>query len=391
MRKLASVCVVMLGVLIGLPGCGSDAGHSASVDSGYVVLGYSELGMHCMNQDFSELAILPPFNNLRAQVIKQGPGPHGPMIVDSGVVVLYSVPGNTHSADKTNFWDYASTLFGVALAPEVGLTGNGLSGVMVPTGMNDWGATGIPLTPQTDGGTVDPFQLAEVTVQVDGAPVAQARPVIPVSWEIRCDLCHNTPGISTALDILQAHDRNYATDLENAQPVLCGSCHAQAPLGTTGAPGVPSLSSSMHLSHASRMSAITLQPACYACHPGIVTQCLRDVHHMIGMDCNSCHVSMEAVGDASRSPWVDLPRCMDCHSRANFMFEEEGKLYRESRSHHGIYCAACHGSPHAVAPSTVAADNVQAMEFQGHAGTIDQCSRCHINLPESSLFHHHLE
>ena len=30
----------------------------------YVVLGYNELGMHCMNEDFSEICILPPFNTL---------------------------------------------------------------------------------------------------------------------------------------------------------------------------------------------------------------------------------------------------------------------------------------------------------------------------------------
>ena len=32
--------------------------------SSYVVLGYNDLGMHCMNQDFSQLCILPPFNTL---------------------------------------------------------------------------------------------------------------------------------------------------------------------------------------------------------------------------------------------------------------------------------------------------------------------------------------
>jgi len=65
------------------------------------VLGYNELGMHCMNQDFSELMLLPPYNNLRAQVILRG---EEPQLLTSGVTVSYSVPGNTTSADKTNFW-----------------------------------------------------------------------------------------------------------------------------------------------------------------------------------------------------------------------------------------------------------------------------------------------
>jgi len=76
----------------------------AIVNTPWVVLGYNELGMHCMNQDFSEICILPPFNNLRAQVIVRGEDPH---IVTSGATVSYKVPGNTSSAGKTNFWTYA--------------------------------------------------------------------------------------------------------------------------------------------------------------------------------------------------------------------------------------------------------------------------------------------
>ena len=114
----------------------------------FVVLGYNDLGMHCMNQDFSQLCILPPFNNLHAQVIdRRG---EEPRIASSGVSVLYSIPGNTISTTKTNFWSYAPALFGVDLPPNIGLTGNGLSGVMVPTGANDWVVTGIPVTPFDD-------------------------------------------------------------------------------------------------------------------------------------------------------------------------------------------------------------------------------------------------
>ena len=38
----------------------------------YRVLANNDLGMHCSQEDFSEICILPPFNNLRAQVIKPG-------------------------------------------------------------------------------------------------------------------------------------------------------------------------------------------------------------------------------------------------------------------------------------------------------------------------------
>ncbi len=160
------------------------------IDS-YVVLGYNDLGMHCMNQDFSQLCILPPFNTLRAQVIKRG---KEPSIVTRGVVVQYRVPGNTQSINKTNFWSFDQVLFGVDLPANVGLTGNGLSGVMQPTGNNDWAATGIPITPITDANLLDPYQLAEIKVLQKGKVLDATHAVVPVSWEISCNLCH-APGL----------------------------------------------------------------------------------------------------------------------------------------------------------------------------------------------------
>ncbi len=50
----------------------------------YAVLGWNNLGMHCYNPDFSNLAILPPYNTLVAQVIRVG---DPPQIVTSGVIV----------------------------------------------------------------------------------------------------------------------------------------------------------------------------------------------------------------------------------------------------------------------------------------------------------------
>mgnify|MGYP005847689291 CR=1 FL=1 len=44
-------------------------------DDEYVVLGWNDLGMHCYNRDFQDLAVLPPYNNLWAQVIKRGDPP----------------------------------------------------------------------------------------------------------------------------------------------------------------------------------------------------------------------------------------------------------------------------------------------------------------------------
>ena len=98
----------------------------------FIAFGYNELGMHCMNQDFSEFMLLPPYNNLRAQILERGG--EDPRIVTSGVTVNYTIPSNTHSSDKTNFWTYAQALLGATPAPDVGLTGHGLSGTMALTG-----------------------------------------------------------------------------------------------------------------------------------------------------------------------------------------------------------------------------------------------------------------
>lgn len=361
-----------------------------------VVLGFNDLGMHCMNDDFSELCILPPYNNLHAQVIDRSGGE--PHIVTSGVQVNYSIPGNTRSSTKTNFWAYAQKLFGLKapLAKDVGLTGNKLSGKMTAGTTGDWAATGIPITPVPDAGGYNAFQLGLIQVVKSGKLQATTQAVVPVSWEISCNICHNTPGISVATDILRRHDRIHGTALEaqksHGSPVLCAACHADPALGTKGVAGVKPMSQAMHGAHADRMApaASYVSNTCYACHPGKQTECLRDVHFQNGMTCTDCHVGgMKALGNLARTAWVDEPKCGDCHrkTRPDLVYEEPGKLYKESRGHNGVKCASCHGSPHAITPTVVPADNVQAIALQGRAGTINDCKVCHTAAPDDRFNH----
>ena len=362
----------------------------------YVVLGYNDLGMHCMNQNFSELCILPPFNTLHAQVIRRG---EEPQIIASGANVRYALPNNTDSTSKTNFWDYAPALFGVQLPANVGLTGNGLKGLMKPTGDNDFSATGIPLTPILDDGSLDPYQLANINVVVASKSVAFTKAVVPVSWEISCNICHTTPGISVETDILRKHDKLHPKhadgtpmNLEASKPVLCAACHADPALGTQGVPGVKAMSHAMHGAHAKRMRPaldVVGKNTCYACHPGNVTNCQRDIHVAKGMHCFKCHGGMADVGDEKRTPWVSEPSCGSCHAerRPTWQFEEKGKLYRNSRGHGGVHCAACHGSPHAITPTVTDADNVQAIMHQGFPGTIKKCTVCHTKVPDDPFPH----
>ncbi|MDZ4755790.1 MAG: hypothetical protein SGJ11_15000 [Phycisphaerae bacterium] len=373
-------CAVLLGYFF----AGGAPAARAPAPGAYTVVGFNDLGMHCMQEDFSEICILPPYNTLRAQVIERGEEPE---ILTSDVSVIYSVPNHMRASDKTNFWTFAPQLFGVQLAPDVGLTGNRLSGTMAPRKEEGiWEVTGIPLVPVDDAGRLDPYPLGLITV-TGSQGTATTRAVLPVSSEMSCSLCHNTPGISVAQDILLKHDSLHGTHLVDQKPVLCASCHADPALGAPGQPGVSMLSHAMHGSHAPHAASSGLDNDCYACHPGVRTQCQRDVHHGLGIQCTDCHGGMSAVGNPARIPWTDQPRCSDCHNKPGSDYEQPGKLFKDSIGHGGIYCVTCHGAPHAIGPATTPVDNLQAITLQGHAGPINTCIVCHTSQPKDSFFH----
>jgi hypothetical protein len=77
---------------------------NANAAGNYVVLAWNDLGMHCYNRNFQDLAVLPPYNTLWAQVVKVG---DPPQIVTSGITVTYVFTDNTYSVGKSNFWTYA--------------------------------------------------------------------------------------------------------------------------------------------------------------------------------------------------------------------------------------------------------------------------------------------
>lgn len=386
-RRTMNFGVLALSGLIwyfALNGGGAIANPQAQPDM--VVLGYNDLGMHCMGNDFSEICILPPANTMRATVIDRTE--NDPKIKKSGITVSYSVPGNTYSIKKCNFWTYALPLFGVALPPNIGLAGKGMSGTMGINAIGDWVAEFVPITPLTDAGVEDPYQLCTITVKQNGVVKATTQAVMPVSWEMRCDKCHTTAGMSVASDILRKHDRMHGTDLIHQKPVLCAKCHSDNALGAPGMPGISNLSSAMHSAHANRETPTKDGVnKCYNCHPGPKTLCLRDIHAANGMNCQSCHGTMQDVGNPARNPWFEEPACGSCHHVPGHEYEEPGQLFRNSRGHRGVKCEACHGSPHVIAPSSNPRDNIQAISLQGHAGTIDTCTVCHRQQPHDPFPH----
>jgi hypothetical protein len=371
MKKLVLMMILCLSLFWG------NSSNSNPAELGdYIVIAWNDLGMHCSNKDFSTLVVLPPYNNLIAQVIKRGANGNFPQIVTSGVKVTYEIPGNTYSVGKTNFWDYAQKLFGNKLENNIGLKGAGLTGEMVVSGSR-FRVEGIPVTPYTDADLAneDPYQLALVKVyDMQGNLLASTKPVIPVSNEISCvsSGCH-----ASEQAILNKHEQEEGFDPNN-KPILCASCHASNALGTTGKGDAGPLSYRIHNKHANKTTD------CYKCHPGQKTQCLRGAMFRGGKKCIDCHGSMSQVASSiqsGRRPWLDEPSCSKSGCHATDFSPNTGKLYRESQGHGGMFCSSCHGSPHAEYPSANPRDNQQMIDLQGHEGKLIECWVCHGNTP----------
>jgi hypothetical protein len=229
-------------------------------------------------------------------------------------------------------------------------------------------------------------------------------------------------------NILALHDDKHGTSLLDETPVLCAGCHYSRALDLagTGPAGEQrnndKMSGVMHAHHGELTDPATaallfpangtLEETCYQCHPGKVTKCLRGAMGGAGIECKDCHGSMLAVGRDTREPWVDEPRCESCHTgdavshlggdlrlsqawdgdidiakprlAVNKRFAENtNTLYRNSLGHGDVACEGCHGSTHAIWPNALASanDNTAAIQLQGHAGSISECSACHASLP----------
>jgi hypothetical protein len=348
----------------------------------YVVLSWNDLGMHCMNLSHQHLSVLPPFNNLFAQVVRRGDASTTPVLAPAGVTVEYSVPGNTTSVTKVDFWTWAPQLFGVNLPPDIGLTGKGLSGTLDPEAAH-FVARGIPLTPFPDAtpAVEDPYQQALVIVRdPQGVELARSTPVVPVSIEMGCVSagCH-----ASETAILAGHETVPGFD-PAAGPILCGGCHADPALGTTGDPEAGYFSFRMHDQHKFLDEQLSGTAECYTCHPGSRAQCLRGaMSHRWGLTCQDCHGNMRTMSNSienGRVPWVNEPTCRQCHA-ARFG-EPSGTLFRESAGHGGVMCEGCHNSTHADVPTQVPADNANNLALQGSTGVLADCTVCHRVNPE---------
>lgn len=197
---------------------------------------------------------------------------------------------------------------------------------------------------------------------------------------------------------------------------------AQIALATTSIGNAKPLTTSLHSKHAGvidpsnglTLNNSTNRDSCYSCHPGAATECLRgamgsatDASGNQTMQCQSCHGTMSDVGNTNRIGWMDEPNCQVCHQNGqrydsalvngsmraaldsrfatNPNTPAAGvSLYRFSTGHGDLQCSSCHGSTHAIFPSTHAEDNIQSINVQGHSGTIAECTSCHTTMPSTT-------
>ena len=338
----------------------------------------------------------------------------------------------------------------------------------VATPVNWWRAEGIPLSPYDDAHNKNPYPMMRLIAKSGTTPIATNDIVLPVSDEMDCRACHASGTQSAAmpaagwvwsgmqerdfrLNILRLHDeKNFASNavlyaaalaargfnpqglyrgvVADNKPVLCAACHASEALGAPSYGTIPPLTASVHSFHAhvaDPLSNMTLdssanRSACYRCHPGSTTKCLRGAmggaiaaDGSMEMQCQSCHGNMSTVGSPNRVGWFMEPNCASCHTGtatsnngqirytsvftdtngtvrvpANLTFSTQPNvpasgisLYRFSAGHGGLQCEACHGSTHAEFPSTHVNDNVRNINLQGHAGVMVECAACHTTTP----------
>ncbi|MEY3897559.1 MAG: hypothetical protein RLZZ214_3080 [Verrucomicrobiota bacterium] len=401
------------------------------------LVGWNNLGMHCMDDDYSVFSILPPFNTVDAQLIDAS----GKLVKNTaGYTVTYEAVAdpdgsiNSTSVGKSTFWDHSQALFGATLADDTGLTGKKMPGASNQpqfldfSGVMNWfEGLGIPITPIDDAGHTNPYPLVRLTAKnTTGTVLATTDVVLPVSGEMNCRACHSSnsgPAAQPAagwvndphqsrdyrLNILRLHDEKhlgstlytaaladkgytpdglYASVMHYQKPVLCAACHDSEALGTGGFPGVSPLTRAIHSLHGPVIAPDTGLPlnhsanrsSCYQCHPGSETKCLRGAmgaavkaDGTAAMQCQSCHGSMSQVGAQGRKGWLEEPQCGSCHTGT--ATQNRGQLRYDSVYDSTGAVRTPVNPVFASNPDTPAAGISLYRFSKGHGGL--QCSACH--------------
>lgn len=343
--------------------------HAASAPA--VLLGWNNLGMHCMDSSYAEFSILPPYNTIEAQLIVGGKL----VTAGGGYTMTYEAVAdpdgsiNSFSVGKGNWADFAPVIFGVAVpySADQGLAGWNMPGLLntpqplhfeannVPAAgasalVNWFRAEGIPITPYDDAGHKNPYPLMRLVAR-DAANkvVAQSDIVLPVSDEMDCRVCHGANTQSAAmpaggwtldankdreqrLNILRVHDDRefanhqdlyvealaakgfapaglYATTM-SGKPMLCAACHASEALGA------PSFTSAKGLGTVPPLTA-----SMHSKHADVADPVLNLTlnHSDNRASCYRCHPGSAtrclrgAMGSAVAADGSMAMQCQSCH------------------------------------------------------------------------------
>jgi hypothetical protein len=123
------------------------------------------------------------------------------------------------------------------------------------------------------------------------------------------------------------------------------------------------------------------EPGCQSCHTGdaLTTLAQSGDPYVIPAKDGIRLLQAYRTSDASATP-ISAPTSRFAENQVN----GNRVLYRLSTDNHaGIFCEGCHGSTHAewpVKPASgnfIANDNQPAIQLQGHAGKIMECTACH--------------
>lgn len=372
----------------------------------YILLAWARQGLRFVS-DTRTWSLQPPGSILRAQLIKRDSYPE---MVNEDVEISFTVLDD--------------------------LPKDGLSGSLPYKEEGYFEAANIPVMPYENDGGYNPTPLFEVIARdADGTELARTKVVLPASTRMGCMNCHggswkdekNQAGITetVAQDVLVVHDRRSKTTLAKdaaaGKSIDCRSCHAAK--NGHGDPEALNLSAAMHGFHAGYLEDRESE-ACAMCHPNDLQ---RDPHKDADITCVNCHGTLEnhalsllkaekQAGKANaaetmamirprnmelddiepRRPWSQEPDCLTCHAdygapesdeAFNVWMAEASQLYAQRTGDIGaVYCATCHGSPHASYPAMdnplgAQRDNIQPVQYTGKAqsiGAAGSCTACHV-------------
>ena len=360
--------------VVAAPSGGGGGGGGGTAAGGYSLLAWNDLGMHCIDgKDYSVFSILPPYNNLHAQLVNKSTN----ALTTTGVTLTYqsladhTVPTtdphygsiNTISSTKTNFWTWVQALFGAQPALDHGLNLNSstisnrtpgttpMQMQLSPAG-GMFIAEGLPITPIDDAGVKNYYPMIQVTAQdASGKVLATARAGLPGSDEMTCRACHSSNATTTnpALlaakpkagwvndadpekdwkkNILRLHDERKFADPVNKPlyvQALAKVGYNAAGLETTAAGGKPVLCAACHSSNALQASGVfgvrALTHALHTLHAPVTDPATNQTLNA-GTNrstCYTCHPGSTtqclrgAMGNAVDTSGNQEMGCQSCH------------------------------------------------------------------------------